>query len=59
VLVPVRDAPSVARRLREVGVAVRAFEALPSIGDALRITAGPAPMMERALAALEEALTCG
>jgi histidinol-phosphate aminotransferase len=58
VLVPVPRAAAVARRMREGGVAVRAFEALPSIGDALRITAGPAPMMERALAALEEALTC-
>jgi histidinol-phosphate/aromatic aminotransferase/cobyric acid decarboxylase-like protein len=48
----------VARQLRERGVAVRVFEALPSIGDALRITVGPAPTMDRALAALEEALAC-
>ena len=58
VLVPVTGASAVARRMRERGVAVRAFEALPGIGDALRITAGPAPVMERALAALEEALAC-
>ena len=58
VLVPVTGASVVARRMRERGVAVRAFEALPSIGDALRITAGPAPIMERALAVLEEALAC-
>jgi histidinol-phosphate aminotransferase len=58
VLVPVARAPAIARRMRELGVAVRAFEALPSVGDALRITAGPPPMMERMLAALEEALAC-
>ena len=53
VLVPVRGAVGIAGRLREVGIAVRAFEALPSIGDALRITAGPAAMMEKLVAALE------
>jgi histidinol-phosphate aminotransferase len=58
VLVPVPRATTLAKRLRERGVAVRAFEGLPSIGDALRITVGPAPMMERALATLEEALAC-
>jgi histidinol-phosphate aminotransferase len=58
VLVPVPRAAAVARRMRERGVAVRAFEALPAIGDALRITAGPAAMMEPALAALAEALAC-
>ena len=57
-LVPVPRAIAVARRLRELGVAVRAFEALPGVGDALRITAGPAPMMDRLLTALEEALAC-
>ena len=31
----------VSRRMRERGVAVRVFEGLPSIGDALRITVGP------------------
>jgi histidinol-phosphate aminotransferase len=58
VLVPVRDAAQVSRRMREQGVAVRVFEGLPSIGDALRITAGPAPMMESAIDALERALAC-
>jgi histidinol-phosphate aminotransferase len=58
VLVPVRDAAQVSRRMREHGVAVRVFEGLPSIGDALRITAGPAPMMESAIDALERALAC-
>lgn len=59
VLVPVAGAPAVAERMRTRGVAVRAFEGLPLAGDALRITAGPAPMMDQALAALEEALRCG
>ena len=58
VLVPVRNAVDVSRRMREHGVAVRVFERLPSIGDALRITAGPAPMMESAIGALERALAC-
>ncbi len=57
-LVPVPRAIAVARRLRELGVAVRAFEALPAVGDALRITAGPSAMMARLLSALEEALAC-
>ena len=58
VLVPLAGAPAVARRMRERGVAVRAFQELPIVGDALRITAGPAPMMDLALIALEEALRC-
>jgi histidinol-phosphate aminotransferase len=58
ILVPVPRAIAVARRLRELGVAVRAFEALSAVGDALRITAGPAPMMDRLAGALEEALAC-
>jgi histidinol-phosphate/aromatic aminotransferase/cobyric acid decarboxylase-like protein len=57
-LVPVPRAIALARRLRELGVAARAFEALPAVGDALRITVGPAPMMDRLLAALEDALAC-
>ena len=59
VLVPVAHAVEIARRMRTRGVAVRAFESLPSVGDALRITAGPAPMMQRAVTALAEALQCG
>ena len=58
VLVPVPGATGVAQRMRERGVAVRLFKGLPSIGDALRITVGPAPMMERAINALEEAMAC-
>ena len=58
VFVPIADAPGVARRMRERGVAVRAFQGLPIVGDALRITAAPEPMMDQALAALAEALSC-
>ena len=58
VFVPIADAPAVARRMRERGVAVRAFQGLPIVGDALRITAGPDPMMEQGLDALAEALSC-
>jgi len=56
VCVPVRDAAALAAAMRVRGVAVRAFEALPCVGDALRITAAPWPELERALAALKEAL---
>lgn len=58
VFVPIADAPAVARRMRQRGVAVRAFQALPIVGDALRITAGPEPMMKQVLEALAEALSC-
>ena len=58
ICVPIAGAPAIARRMRAMGVAVRAFEALPNVGDALRITVGPAPMMREAVAALEKALSC-
>jgi histidinol-phosphate aminotransferase len=58
VLVPVAGAPRIAAAMRASGVAVRPFEALPGVGDALRITAAPWPELERALAALSEALRC-
>jgi histidinol-phosphate aminotransferase len=38
------------------GVAVRQLENLTGIGDALRISIGPWPMMEECLAALEAAI---
>jgi histidinol-phosphate aminotransferase len=52
VLVPVAGAAAVAARMRAAGVAVRSFESLPGIGDALRITIGPWPMLERCIGAL-------
>ena len=56
VLVPVSDSAALASAMRRQGVAVRPFAALPRIGDALRITIGPWPMMEAALSALERGL---
>ena len=55
-LVPTPRAFALARSLRESGIAVRPFRDLPGIGDALRMTAGPWSVMERALAALRAAL---
>jgi len=52
VLVPIRDADLVARVARDAGVALRPYSALAGIGDAIRVTMGPWPLMERALEAL-------
>ena len=59
VLVPLPADPGafeIARRMRDAGVSVRPFAALPAVGDALRISVGPWPLLERALGALEGAL---
>jgi histidinol-phosphate/aromatic aminotransferase/cobyric acid decarboxylase-like protein len=45
-------APEIARRMRERGVAVRAFPHLTVVGGALRIGVGPWDVMQRVLAAL-------
>jgi histidinol-phosphate aminotransferase len=58
VLVPVPDAAAAGAALRRRGVSVRAFRSLAGIGDALRISIGTWPMLEAALAALEEAVPC-
>jgi len=55
VLVRVADAAATAAAMRARGVAVRPFPGLRGIGEAVRITIGPWPMMERALVALAEA----
>ncbi len=63
VLVPIRDAGSVARKMRARGVAVRSFESLPPVsealvksgGGALRFTVGPWEQVEQALAVFDEA----
>lgn len=57
-LVPLgpRSAGAVSAALRARGIAVRAFPELPGIGDAVRITIGPAAEMERLLAALDEVI---
>jgi histidinol-phosphate aminotransferase len=49
-LVPTPDAVSLAAALKAEGLLVRVFRDLPTIGDALRITAGPWAVMERVLA---------
>lgn len=49
--VPVGDAAGMAASLAARGIRVRAFRALPGVGDALRITVGPWSMMERLLKA--------
>jgi histidinol-phosphate aminotransferase len=57
-LVPVADASSLVARMRSEGVSVRAFSNLRGIGDAIRITVGPWPMMERCLSSISRALSC-
>jgi histidinol-phosphate/aromatic aminotransferase/cobyric acid decarboxylase-like protein len=54
-LVPVTNAGEIAARMRAAGVAVRPFTALAGIGDALRISIGPWPLMMEVLDALESA----
>jgi histidinol-phosphate aminotransferase len=56
VLVPVSDSRQICARMVRAGVAVRVLEKLTRIGDALRISIGPWPMMEECLAALESSL---
>jgi histidinol dehydrogenase len=55
VLVPTPNAEAVAARMRAHGVSVRAFPSLPGLGDAVRISIGPAPMLDECLRALMEA----
>lgn len=52
VLVPVPDAASAARALAEQGIGVRAFPNLRGIGDALRISIGAWPHLERVVRVL-------
>lgn len=52
-------ARAVTLALRERGVAVRPFPDLPGIGDAIRVTVGPWPLMERFLEALDDVLGGG
>jgi histidinol-phosphate aminotransferase len=58
-LVPMADAVAVARRMESLGVRVRAHPNLPRIGNALRITIAPWPLMERAWSALTNSLPAG
>ncbi len=54
VLVPVPDAPALTAALRDRGVAVRPFPALPGIGDAIRVSVGPEHELESFFASLDE-----
>ena len=45
--------------LRAQGVAIRPFPACPDVGDAMRVTVGPWPMLERFLDALDTVLAEG
>ena len=51
-----RTTEAVTATLRERGVAVRPFPRLEGLGDAIRVTVGPWPMMERFLSTLDEAV---
>jgi histidinol-phosphate aminotransferase len=57
VFLPLREgtAVSTALALREWGVAVRPFGDPSDVGDGLRVTVGPWPLMERFLSALDRA----
>lgn len=57
VLVPVSNAERAEAFMRDAGVAVRRFDRLPGIGDAVRITVGPWPMMEKCLDAFRGAVS--
>jgi len=56
VCVPVANCVAVGQALRSRGVAVRPFPDLPHVGDALRISVGPWPMLQRMLDALGPAI---
>ncbi len=53
--VPMPNVVAVGQALRERGVAARPFPNLPHLGDALRVSVGPWPLMTRFLDALPEA----
>jgi histidinol-phosphate aminotransferase len=67
VLVPIADANARARHMRTLGVAVRPFEGMAAVtdalratnGSALRISIGPWEMIEAALAALDATASGG
>jgi len=56
VCVPVADCVNVGMRMREKGVGVRPFPNLPRVGDCLRISVGPWPLVEQCLKVLAGAL---
>jgi histidinol-phosphate aminotransferase len=56
VCVPIQNCVAVGAAMRKRGVGVRPFPGLPRVGDALRISVGPWPMIETCLKALDAAL---
>jgi histidinol-phosphate aminotransferase len=54
--VPVAQSVAVGQALRARGVAARPFAALPHVGDTLRVSVGPWPLMERFLDAFDGAI---
>lgn len=52
VLVPVDDAVRTGAMMRERGIALRPYPGLRGLGDTIRITVGPWPVMERVLESL-------
>ena len=55
VLITGIDAAKTARKLERAGIYVRVLRSLAGIGDAIRLTIAPWPVMERALTALQGA----
>ncbi|WP_197526027.1 histidinol dehydrogenase [Gemmatimonas aurantiaca] len=53
--VPVSNAVAVGQAMRARGVAARPFPALPHVGDTLRISVGPWPLLEQLLTAFDDA----
>lgn len=54
--VPPGAAGRLSNALREHDVAVRPFSGCPDVGDALRVTVGPWPLMERFLEAVDQVM---
>jgi histidinol-phosphate/aromatic aminotransferase/cobyric acid decarboxylase-like protein len=59
VCVPVKNCVAVGMAMREKGVGVRPFPNLPRVGDALRISVGPWPMVEQCVKTLAGVLRKG
>ncbi len=53
VTMPAPSAQEVVAALRRVGVGVRPFSDIPGLGEAVRVTVGPWPLMERFLTAID------
>ncbi len=56
VLVPVPSAQAATLALRERGIGVRPFAACPYVGDAIRVSLAPWPVLEEVVSALREVL---